>query len=357
MKKTNNGDMDKKKVLDDCLRAARERLGLELSLVAAEGRGGPDAVARLGLPSGETIDVCVEIKTQLRPSMVPEIRARLAACGKRAGCKAVLVAAPYIPEPLAKELRAQGIWFADASGNAYLEVPGALLIYAVGKRPAHWQLENAPWLSAPGARLLFQLLVRGPEVQATYRELARDARVSLGSTSKVLSNLTSRQVIERRARGCYRITDPRRLLEMWSQAYAVKLRPKLFLGRFRSPYGTDFAGMLRQIAGDPIAKDLVVGGEYAADLLTGYLRAGSASLYLRPDSVREVRELLKLAPSAGGNVELYEVFADRITMPRGRKRPPLAHPVLVYAELLATDDPRRGEAALRLKEKYLPWIP
>jgi len=351
--------MDEIRILDDCLQAVRDRLGLELSPSTVEKRGGqarPDAVLRLTLPSGKTIDVCVEIKTQLRPSMVPEIRARLAMY-KQTGCKAAMVAAPYVPEPLAKKLRAQGIWFADSLGNAYLEVPGTLLIYAVGKRPAHRQLENAPWLSAPGAKLLFQLLVRGPEVQVTYRELARDTSVSLGTTSKVLSNLISRQVIERRARGSYRITDPHRLLELWSDAYALKLRPKILLGQFRSPYGADFAGMLEQLAGDPIGEELVVGGEYAADLLTEYLRAGSINLYLRPERVQEVRSLLKLAPSAEGNVELYEAFAKQLKTPHSRTQPPLAHPVLVYAELLASEDPRCGEAALRLKARYLPWIP
>lgn len=352
--------MDKERILEDCLRTLRERLGVEGSPVAVgkEVRPAhPDAVIRLALPRGKTIDVCVEVRSQLRPSLLPELLARLATCRKQAGCKAVMVATPHIPEPLAEELRAQGIWFVDGSGNAYLEVPGVLLIYAVGRRPARWQLESAPWLSAPGAKLLFQLLVRGPEIRATLRELAQDGRVSLGTTSKVLSHLISRQVIGRQAPGFYRITDPRRLLETWSQAYAVKLRPKILLGRFRSPYGTDFARMLEQIAGDPIGKDLVVGGEYAADRLTGYLRAGSLSLYVPPGSVRPVQRALKLAPSSGGDIELYEAFANRLGEQSAEGQFPLAHPVLVYAELLATDDPRCGEAALRLKEKHLPWIP
>jgi hypothetical protein len=352
--------MDEKRILEDCLQAARDLLGLEISPITVEKQVGPvrpDAVVRLTLPSGKTIDVCVEVKTQLRPSKVPEIRAQLATYKEQTGCSAVLVAAPYVPESLAQRLRNQGLWFVDSLGNAYIEVPGTLLIYAVGKRPAHWQPSNATWMSAQGAKVLFQLLILGPRVHATYRDIAQNTGVSLGMVSRIITSLTGRGVISRRAHGLYEIVEPRRLLEMWSDAYALKLRPRILLGRFRSPFGADFTRMFEQLASKAEMKNVVVGGEYAADRFTGYLRAGSLSLYVPPDRVRAVRRVLRLAPSSEGNIELYEAFAKRLKMPRARKWPPLAHPVLVYAELLATDDPRCGEAALRLKERHLPWIP
>ncbi|MBU1048714.1 type IV toxin-antitoxin system AbiEi family antitoxin, partial [Candidatus Bipolaricaulota bacterium] len=34
----------------------------------------------------------------------------------------------------------------------------------------------------------------------------------------------------------------------------------------------------------------------------------------------------------------------------------IAHPLIVYAELMAGDDVRLGETALRLKEQHLSWI-
>jgi len=210
-------------------------------------------------------------------------------------------------------------------------------------------------MSAQGAKVLFQLLILGSRVHATYRDIVRNTGVSLGMVSKIITSLLGRGVISPRARGVYEIVEPHRLLEMWSDAYALKLRPKISLGRFRSLYGADFARMFKETSKAEM-KSVVIGGEYAADKLTGYLRAGLVSLYVPPDRVRAVLGVLRLAPSSEGNIELYEAFAKRLTMPRSRKWPPLAHPVLVYAELLATDDPRCGEAARRLKERYLPWI-
>jgi hypothetical protein len=102
---------------------------------------------------------------------------------------------------------------------------------------------------------------------------------------------------------------------------------------------------------------VVVGGEYAADLLTGYLRASSVTLYVPLGEIDSVQRNLKLAPSKEGPIEVCAAFAPEIGKTFKEHSFTLANPVLVYAELLATDDPRCGETALLIKEKHLPWIP
>jgi hypothetical protein len=102
---------------------------------------------------------------------------------------------------------------------------------------------------------------------------------------------------------------------------------------------------------------VVVGGEYAADLLTGYLRASSVTLYVPLGEIDSVQQNLKLAPSKEGPIEVCTAFTPEIGELSKKHGFVLADPVLVYAELLATDDPRCGETALLIKEKHLPWIP
>ena len=95
----------------------------------------------------------------------------------------------------------------------------------------------------------------------------------------------------------------------------------------------------------------------AADLLIGYLRATSVTLYIPLGETHTIQQSLKLAPSKDGPIEVCAAFAPKIGKLSKKHGFLLADPVLVYAELLATDDPRCGEAALLIKEKHLPWIP
>jgi len=70
-----------------------------------------------------------------------------------------------------------------------------------------------------------------------------------------------------------------------------------------------------------------------------------------------VQQNLKLAPSKEGPIEVCAAFAPEIGNLSKKQGFILADPILVYAELLATDTPRCGETALLIKEKHLPWIP
>jgi len=144
---------------------------------------------------------------------------------------------------------------------------------------------------------------------------------------------------------------------MWVEAFVAKLHPKIVLGHYRSPYGKDVAALLEAGLQDGALGNVVVGGEYAADLLTGYLRASSVTLYVPLGETDSVQRNLKLAPSKEGPIEVCTAFAPEIGRSSKKHGFVLADPVLVYAELLATDDPRCGEAALLIKEKHLPWIP
>jgi len=73
--------------------------------------------------------------------------------------------------------------------------------------------------------------------------------------------------------------------------------------------------------------------------------------------IDSVQQNLKLAPSKEGPIQVCTAFTPEIGEVSKKHGFVLADPVLVYAELLATDDPRCGETALLIKEKHLPWIP
>jgi len=311
----------------------------------------------LRLPSGDTLNLCAVVRKGLRPAALPQLAERMRLQTGEELCERRILFADYVTASLANRLREREFWFVDACGNAYLEQLGGLFIFTVGCRPPRGQPRKGQYFSETGAKVLYYLLYHGPQICATYRDIRQAVGVSLDKISKTFNELRGERLLISAGRGQYEILNPSKLLDRWSDAYAAKLRSRILLGRFRSSFGAEFTKMFEEVGRKKQLEGIVVGGEYAGDRLTGYLRARALNLYVPVNRANAVRRVLRLAPSQEGNINLYEAFAQSLGEPRGRSRPAIAHPVLVYAELLATDDPRCGETALRLKEKHLPWIP
>ncbi len=92
----------------------------------------------------------------------------------------------------------------------------------------------------------------------------------------------------------------------------------------------------------------------AADHLTHYLKPAACTIYLNPRNQRETLGALvaknKLQADLEGDVEFLDRFWN-FTVPG--IRPNLVPPLLVYADLLATLDPRNLEVAKMIRERYL----
>lgn len=334
-------------------------LGIESSSLTVKSgtrrEGTPDLLLTLSL-SDQQLPVCAEIVRHLRPAHLPLLKHKFDHLTRTGSCKHVLVMTNYVSPSLACQLREVGIWFVDTVGNAYLEIPGELMVYAIGNRPAPSERLRGQHLSPAGAKILFLLLKYGPEISLTYRDMATALGVSLGRISQVMQELLQIGILIQQKKGRYRVVQPKRLLENWTRAYLTKLKPKLILGRYVWPYGRDFSRIITLAKDHAVARALGVGGEYAAEILTGHLRAGIMSLWITEEKLPQFRRSLKLLKSNEGLLEAVSLFSAEVLFEHEGFPLPLVHPVIVYADLLDTDDPRCGETALLLKEKYLSWI-
>ena len=132
-------------------------------------------------------------------------------------------------------------------------------------------------------------------------------------------------------------------LERWVVAYAEQLRPKQLIGTFRA--GTVINWKELEVP----APAALWGGEIAAAKLTGYLTPEVTTIYLhRP--VQDVTRELRLAKQPQGNVELREIFWE---FPLKTTIPAIVPPLLVYADLIATADPRNIDTAKRIYDEHL----
>jgi hypothetical protein len=157
-----------------------------------------------------------------------------------------------------------------------------------------------------------------------------------------MKDLEARGYLRYRKQANPRMLNQERLLEEWVTHYPVTLRPKLNTRRFQAD-----PERLRQI---DIAKlHAQWGGEVAADRLTRYLKPAHYTIYTR-EPVAKLVAAGRMHTDPAGNVEILERFWNLDTEPGN---PDLVPAILVYADLLATHDPRNVETARMIHEQRI----
>ena len=327
-------------------KARRGRIPLDLAKQV-------DAVIDLQFSQDCNVKAFVEIKRALRPAHLSELEYLRDQCREREPDTEFLVVTEVISEPLALELRSRQMWFVDLAGNLHIDLAGKILLFVAGFKTAEGRNPHVGWRpSEQAAKLLFQLVREGPDLQMTYRDLVDLTGVSLGIVSKLFTAWREERLIRRAERGAYRVLDAGKLLEYWCDTYAQHLSPRLVLGTYRSQHEDEFERILEEAPAEP---PFVVGGEYAADLLTGYLRGTRLHLYVQEEAGSQLQQQLLLARSQTGNIEIRRRFSPNLAANGSGKAPAIAHPALLYAELMAGDHRRLSETAIRLRRKYLTW--
>ena len=315
---------------------------------------GVDAVCEIYLPDRRMFRCCAFVRRGLRPAILPQLLERIEAAAAVGVCDQAVVFTDYVPGSLAETLRERRINFVDTVGNAYLIGPGQISIFHTGNRPPRKPATQGQYFTEAGAKILFYLLRHGPSIKATYRDMRSAIQVSLDKISKVMKELANDRLAIARTRGHYEIIAPEPLLDRWVTTFRAKLEPKILLGRYRAAAGNDFSALMDVARTEKLP--VVTGGEAAAGWLTDYLRAGAMRLYIPEDAQVVVQKKLRLAPSHDGNIVLCKMFTADPSQLIGNSGALIAHPLIVYAELMSGDSVRLGETALRLREKYLSWI-
>lgn len=307
----------------------------------APGRYRVDGCLRIG-PHGQLF--LVEAKARLLPGTIEQVRALNDQIGEP-----VVLVVPYVSEQQGEKLRQQDIQYLDTAGNAYLHAAEkSFFVLVKGQRQplVEQPTQHRAFLPA-GVQLLYHLLSEPALLQATYRTMAEQAQVALGSVSILLKSLQQLNLL-REESGKRRWTEPAQVLRRWVDAYCEVVRPKLGAQRYRwlDP------GMARQGWQHlELSSDMAWGGEPAAHLLLdGYLLPEYFTLY-STTSRGELMRRLRLVPDAKGTVEVLHPMET--TWRAARPHAQAVHPLLAYADLINTTDPRNREVAHLLHEHYL----
>jgi hypothetical protein len=252
----------------------------------------------------------------------------------------------------AAEAKLRGVWFADAAGRMYVRAPGVLVdigelvaARAPTDRPGKAARQATNLMSPGRAQVVFCLLAWPRMTQAPVRALARTAGVSVGLAQQVLTALAADKFL---TMGNERLLRVDELLDQWTAAFGLGLARRLELGRF---------------VGEPTAQAwadaghvVYLGGEAAVpDELRG---GGELTLYV---PVMDTRAVIaagwrRADPQTAANIVVRKQFwtepdllegLETIGEVRGAPLP------LVYADLVASGEPRQREVARHLREQVV----
>ena len=126
-------------------------------------------------------------------------------------------------------------------------------------------------------------------------------------------------------------------------AYPEQLRPKLTLGRFRGEHGWWQRKTFDVFKGQ-------WGGEVAAAKLTQYLQLQIITIYAASQELDQLLIKNRLKRDQTGDVEILKRFWKP---PEIWKYEDLVHPILIYADLLATGNERIIETAKMIYDQHI----
>lgn len=277
--------------------------------------------------------------------------AHVAELQHRAGRKLLLVTSHVSPE-MADRLRSNDIAFLDTAGNVSLALPDALL-YVVGRRLPEQGMpkQRARTGSPKQLEVLYAMMTRPELLAAPYRTIASAAGVALSTVNLALDDLLNRGLLAVGPHGKRCFSDWDRVLDEWATLYPLRLRPKLPSRRFAATRRDWWHAI------DLARHDAVLGGEAAAEKLAHNLRAERITLYAGSVTPRELLLEARLKADPDGEVEVVQRFWPASSRTDTTFTPDVAHPILVYADLLDTGESRNVEAARQIRETLLAHRP
>ncbi len=257
-----------------------------------------------------------------------------------------ILVADYVNPTMADRLREQDVFFIDTAGNAFIKAPNRYILIKGNRKPKALDQPAKPHkrraFTAAGLKVTYALLCNPELVNEPYRDIAKAADVALGTVGKVIEDLVRTGFIAEREKNERRLVRQENLLQTWVERYPATLRHKLHMGYFQAPRADWWKDFPIQHFGG------LWGGEIAGAYYTGYLKPAVATIYLPKNEFRNLIAKARLRKLAQPT---YETGMVEVLTPFWALEPTndvYVHPIMAYADLLATDDPRNAEVARRL---------
>ena len=223
--------------------------------------------------------------------------------------------------------------FADAAGNAHLDgVAGYVLVLG---RSRSRKAPN-PGFTALELELIFALLAEPTLLQAPVRDVSERTGISIGKISALLNELVEQAYLgQRKTAGRRRLLvlrEPKRLLERWEFGYLEVIRPRLSPSTWQLTPSTALGHTVHNVEA---LERVLIGGEHAADAITGFLKPTTLTLHVPPGAQKRTAVRLRLVPSRGASdavlIDRFQTSVDALpahAAQRTERTRPYVHPIL-----------------------------
>lgn len=298
----------------------------------------PDRLIRI-IMHGRKLKYYAEIKTTITKAQ--QILMRI---NKNKLDYPLLLIARYVNPQMAEQLKQDAIEFIDAAGNAFINRP-QLYIFVKGNKPPEAVMPAPPKRAfrPAGLRIIYAFLCNPIMENKNYREIAKETGVALGTIGWFMRELKETGFLVDMGKRGNKLAQKEALLQRWITAYPEQLKPKQTIGRYRGEHGWWKNKKL-----DPFKAQW--GGEVAAARLTQYLQPQIITVYTTIQHLNEFLLENRLKKDPAGDVELLERFW---TLGENWQYKDMVHPILVYADLLATGNERNIETAKIIYEQHI----
>lgn len=341
-----NRRLSETEVLADVVAVLRARLPdtwqiagrRELSSVARRW----DAELSIAVPPDFTARLKVAIKLAPNARSLYQVVAQLRSSGPADG---YLIAADHLSRRTREVLRADGMGYADPTGNVHI---------VLARLPLFIELEGAdknPWYEARPIRSL-----RGPAAASVIRalcdfsppygvrELARRAGLSAASVSRIVSFLDGEALLTRALKGAVEAVDWAGLVRRWALDYSFSASSQARLAL--APRG--LAALLRDV---PSLGTYAVTGSLAATLVAPVAAPALGAVYV--DDLRAAMEVLGLRDvSNGSNVMLVRPRSP-VAFERTWERDGIRYAAMSQVAVDLLTSPGRGPAE---GEALIAWM-
>lgn len=332
-------NIEKKEIIEQTFLHLKEKLGEKLDWpqpYSEELDKEYDAVFTI---SGKAIYVVV--KKEIRSNQIEQLL-RL-----KKEVENIIILANYITPNAKKQMREKMLNYTDRAGNTWFQFE-SVYIHIEGianPTPSPTQDIKNRAFTKTGIKVVFQFLNQPELLNVTYRQIVAATGVSLGTIPKVMAGLQIEGLLLKKNQTEWIVDDYKKLLNRWQVAYTRKLKPTLFIKRYRSTDG-DFRANWKKLA---LQGEDRWGSEPAGNLLTNHIRPAVFTLYT-DQTQREIMKNYRWIPDQKGEIYVFKRFWKTYETSLPKNCVPA---VLVYADLMETGDSRCLETAHIIYEQYL----
>ena len=258
----------------------------------------------------------------------------------------IIIAARIFPK-IKIQLQQHQIAYLEANGNIYLNNENCLVWIDTNKPIEIEEKFRNRAYTKTGLKVVFEFLNNQELIHLPYRHIAEIAKTAVGNVTNIIKGLKEEGFVFQLNKNEIILKNKKELLEKWTNAFEYNLKPTLKMGNFKFIDEKNFYNWKNFQFNEGKS---VWGGEPAADIITNHLRPEKLTIYTT-ETRNELMKNYRLVPDPNGNIEIYKKFWNEGNITNNMSN--TAPTIVVYADLITTDDKRNRETAKIIYEQYI----